>query len=122
LDLSAGAWVIILLALANYFAVASAWLLARPALRAAVLQGNLVVLEIQEDTSQAMREAKRLAIDNLRKRIARNTPRDRRSLWWGVTLLVMSLLTLSAGFALQVGTEPVFGRGATISGPPCKPG
>src|SRR5262249_456393 len=35
--------------------------------------------------------------DNLRKRIAKNTPRDRRSLWLGVIFLVMSLLTFSAG-------------------------
>ena len=120
MNLSSGAWVLILLALASYLAVASAWLLARPALRAAVLQGRLIVLEIEEDASQAMQEAKRLAVDNLRRRIARNIPRDRRSLFWGVTLLVMSFLALSAGFALQVRTDPIFGVEPVSGGPPNK--
>jgi Na+/H+-dicarboxylate symporter len=110
LGLSAAAWVIILTAVATYIALFSAWLMALPAQRAAVLQGNIAAIEAELSNDALLREAQEIAIRNMKQRVATNVGRDRGLVRRGVWLLILSVLVFSTALGVQLWTDAVFKR------------
>ena len=107
-DLSPAAWVIILTALATYIALLSSWLLAIPARRAALLQGNITVIEADLSQDKLMRDVQEEVIRRLKGRIALAAGTDRRLICRGVVLLVVSFGIFTAAVVLQARTDEVF--------------
>ena len=112
------AWVIVLTALATYCALLSSYLLARPALRGFILQSNVLLLEGEKSSDPRIEEVRKLAIKNFKDRLKRNLPRDHRSNWLGVALLIVSLLLFSGAVALQLRTDPAFHGEQACACPP----
>jgi Na+/H+-dicarboxylate symporter len=116
LGLSAAAWVIILTAVATYIALFSAWLMALPAQRAAVLQGNITAIEAELSNDVLLREAQETAIRNMKQRAATRVGRDRGLVRRGFWLLILSVLIFSAALGVQLRTDAAFKR-ADVQGP-----
>ena len=108
LGLSAAAWVIILTAVATYIALLSAWLLALPAQRAAILQGNIVAIEAELSEEALLREAQEGVIRNMKQRAAAAVGDDKRQVRRGRWLLALSFLVFTAAVVLQARTDTAF--------------
>ncbi|MBW4090033.1 MAG: hypothetical protein HIU82_02830 [Proteobacteria bacterium] len=109
LGLAPAAWTIVLVALATYAALLSAWLMALPTVRGAAMQEALLLLTAAAAaTTEADRKLHEDALANLRARLIRRAPRDRRAIRTGWWLLVASLAAFSAAVVLQARTDPAF--------------
>jgi hypothetical protein len=65
-------------------------------------------LEGEKSSDPRIEEFRNQAIENFKDRLKRNLPRDYRSNWSGVALLIVSLLLFSGSVALQLRTDPAF--------------
>lgn len=111
IGLTPAAWAIVLVALGTYLGLASAYFLARPALRGAVLQANLLLLQDEVDDDPRVEDIRALAVRNLTARLTNRIPEDRRSNRIGSVFLLLSLATFTSAVLLQLGTDPAFSAG-----------
>ena len=97
------------MALATYAALLSAWFLALPTLRGAALQGALLLLtSAGAPATGTERTLHDEAMANIRARLIRRAPPDRRAIRAGWWLLFASLAAFSAAIAVQARTDPAF--------------
>ncbi|HSU07450.1 MAG TPA: hypothetical protein VLI93_17945 [Acetobacteraceae bacterium] len=108
LGLTPAAWVIIMVAVATYCALASSYYLARPGLRTAPLQAALLQLQGATTNDPQIRAMRDRAIVDLEQRLRAGVRQDDRSNWTGRFLLVLSVVIFSAAVVLQLVTDPAF--------------
>ena len=107
-----------LTAIATYIALASSWLLAIPARRAALLQGNITAIEAVLSEEPHLRQAQEQVIQQFRQRAAQSAGRDRRLVRRGIALLVLSFLTFTAAVVVQASTDAAFRQQSPARGGP----
>lgn len=107
---SPAAWVIILQACATYASVYSAWCFALPVLRSQGLQFSRDTLNSIETDKTDIKELIAAAADKLDVQLQQKQPGHIRRNLHGILWLAISLLLFTVAVALQLATDPAFGR------------